>query len=156
MKSILSDVKYKNPNVLGQSFKLTIESLLRENEEVPVKVEAAIALQMMLSSQGETCKKFVQPQIRQITMELLEIIRQTENDDLTTVMQKIVCSYTEELIPVAVEMCTHLVTTFAQVCHQLAKHRQDIFTWENESLKGFFVYIFWGINEFSVWKQFSV
>ena len=151
-----SDVKYKNPNVLGQSFKLTIESLLRENEEVPVKVEAAIALQMMLSSQGETCKKFVQPQIRQITMELLEIIRQTENDDLTTVMQKIVCSYTEELIPVAVEMCTHLVTTFAQVCHQLAKHRQDIFTWENESLKGFFVYIFWGINEFSVWKQFSV
>ena len=71
---------------------------------------------MMLSSQGETCKKFVQPQIRQITMELLEIIRQTENDDLTTVMQKIVCSYTEELIPVAVEMCTHLVTTFAQVC----------------------------------------
>jgi len=115
MLHYFADVKYKNPNVLGQSFKLTIESLLRENEEVPVKVEAAIALQMMLSSQGETCKKFVQPQIRQITMELLEIIRQTENDDLTTVMQKIVCSYTEELIPVAVEMCTHLVTTFAQV-----------------------------------------
>ena len=30
-------------------------------------------------------------------------------------MQKIVCSYTEQLIPVAVNMCKHLVETFAQV-----------------------------------------
>merc|ERR1719361_2547913 len=109
------DVKYKNPNVLSQSFNLTIESLLRKNEEVPVKVEAAIALQMMLSSQGDSTKQFVEPHIKPITMELLNIIRQTENDDLTTVMQKIVCSYTEQLIPVAVQMCTNLVETFAQV-----------------------------------------
>ena len=109
----LADVKYKNPNVLSQSFNLTIESLLRKNEEVPVKVEAAIALQMMLSSQGnfkyiiffslnqlfvyfsqlylftffsgDSTKAFVEPRITEITMELLEIIRQTENDDLTTV-----------------------------------------------------------------------
>ena len=84
-----ADVKYKNPNVLGQSFKYTIEALLRPNEEVPVKVEAAIALQMMLSSQGDSTKQFVEPHIKPITMELLNIIRQTENDDLTTVMQKI-------------------------------------------------------------------
>ena len=30
-------------------------------------------------------------------------------------MQKIVCSYTEELIPVAVQMCLELVQTFSQV-----------------------------------------
>jgi hypothetical protein len=82
---------------------------------VPVKVEAAIALQMMLSSQGENTKAFVQPRIKEITMELLKIIRETENDDLTTVMQKIVCSYTEQLIPVAEQMCLNLVQTFAQV-----------------------------------------
>jgi hypothetical protein len=41
-------------NVLGEAFNLTIERLLKENEEVPVKVEAAIALQMMLSSQVTT------------------------------------------------------------------------------------------------------
>ena len=70
---------------------------------------------MMLSSQGENTKAFVKPRIREITMELLKIIRETENDDLTTVMQKIVCSYTEELIPVAVQMCLELVQTFSQV-----------------------------------------
>ena len=30
-------------------------------------------------------------------------------------MQKIVCTYTEQLVPVAVDMCKHLVETFAQV-----------------------------------------
>ena len=70
---------------------------------------------MMLSSQGDITKAFVEPRIREITLELLKIIRETENDDLTTVMQKIVCSYTEQLIPVAVDMCNHLVETFAQV-----------------------------------------
>ena len=58
---------------------------------------------------------FVEPQIREITIELLHIIRDTENDDLTSVMQKIVCTYTEQLTPVAKDMCIHLVDTFAQV-----------------------------------------
>jgi len=58
-------------NVLGEAFRLTIESLLKENEEVPVKVEAAIALQMMLSSQDELAKKYVEPKIREITLELV-------------------------------------------------------------------------------------
>ncbi len=115
MLHYFADVKYKDPKVLGESFTLTINSLLKPGEEVPVKVEAAIALQMMLSSQGDNTKVFVEPRIREITLELLKIIRETENDDLTSVMQKIVCSYTEQLTPVAVDMCKHLVETFAQV-----------------------------------------
>ena len=51
MLHYFADVKYKNPMILDQSFKLTIASLLKKDEEVPVKVEAAIALQMMLTSQ---------------------------------------------------------------------------------------------------------
>lgn len=115
MLHYFADVKYKNPNVLAQSYSLTIDSLLKPGEEVPVKVEAAIALQTMLSSQGDSTKQYVEPRIREITLELLKIIRETENDDLTSIMQKIVCSYTEQLTPVAVDMCKHLVETFAQV-----------------------------------------
>ena len=92
---------------------MTINSLLHDKEP-PVKVEAAIAVQMMLSSKGDLAKKYLEPQIREITLELLKIIRETENDDLTTVMQKIVCTYTEQLVPVAVDICQHLVGTFAQ------------------------------------------
>ena len=70
---------------------------------------------MLLSGQEERAEKYVEPHIRPITLELLNIIRETENDELTTVMQKIVSTYTEQLMPVAVEICQHLVTTFGQV-----------------------------------------
>lgn len=109
-----SDVKYKNDAVLAEAFRLTIESLLHD-KEAPVKVEAAIALQMMLTSKGDSAKIYLEPRIREIVLELLQIIRETENDDLTTVMQKIVCTYTEQLVPVAVDICQHMVGTFAQV-----------------------------------------
>ena len=116
MLHYFADVKYKSNEVLGQAFNLTIHSLLRD-KEVPVKVEAAIAIQMMLGSQGVAAHQFVKPQIGEITMELLQIIRDTENDDLTSVMQKIVCTYTTDLIPLAEKICNHLVDTFAQVIY---------------------------------------
>lgn len=114
MLHYFADVKYKNQNILIESFNLTIKSLLHD-AEAPVKVEAAIALQMMLSHHDEVAKSIVEPQIGNITMELLKIIRDTENDDLTSVMQKIICTYTDQLAPLAVDICNHLVATFAQV-----------------------------------------
>lgn len=43
------------------------------------------------------------------------MIRETENDDLTSVLQKLVRTYVEEVTPLAVEMTSHLVQTFAKV-----------------------------------------
>ena len=44
---------------------------------------------------------------------LLHIVRETENDDLTNVIQKMICEYSEEVTPIAVEMTQHLVSTFS-------------------------------------------
>uniref|UniRef100_A0A0A9YIV7 Importin-7 n=2 Tax=Lygus hesperus TaxID=30085 RepID=A0A0A9YIV7_LYGHE len=55
------------------------------------------------------------PQVKPITLELLQIIRQTENDELANVMQKIVFTYSEQIAPIAVEICQHLATTFSMV-----------------------------------------
>ncbi|XP_068142883.1 importin-7 [Drosophila tropicalis] len=107
------DVQIKNPEVLREIMRLTTNALLTDNE-LPVKVEAAIGLQMFLSSQ-EKAPEYVEGQIKEITKELLTIIRETENEDLTNVMQKIVCTFTEQLLPVATEICQHLATTFSQV-----------------------------------------
>lgn len=41
---------------------------------------------------------------------LLNIVRETENDDLTNVIQKMICEYSEEVTPIAVEMTQHLVS----------------------------------------------
>lgn len=110
-----SEIKIKNPQVLAEIIRLTTNALLTDTE-LPVKVQAAIALQMYLTSQDQAnCAQYLENQIKPITLEILTIIRETENEDLTNVMQKIVCTFTEQLTPIAVEICQHLATTFDQV-----------------------------------------
>ncbi|KAL6429387.1 hypothetical protein ACFW04_008221 [Cataglyphis niger] len=108
-----SEIRFKSEQILVEVIRLITNALLTD-QDLPVKVEAAIALQMMLAAQPKA-QKYIEPLIKQITLELLTIIRQTENDDLTSVMQKIVCTYTEQLMPIAVEICQHLAATFSQV-----------------------------------------
>lgn len=50
---------------------------------------------------------------------LLHIVRETENDDLTNVIQKMICEYSEEVTPIAVEMTQHLVSASH---HTLTEH----------------------------------
>ena len=102
-----SEIKFKQEVILMEAMRLTINALLTD-QDLPVKVEAAIALQMLLMAQDKS-QKYVEPLIKQITLELLNIIRETENDDLTTVMQKLVGTFPDQLMPIAVEICQHLV-----------------------------------------------
>ncbi|XP_020286261.1 importin-7 [Pseudomyrmex gracilis] len=108
-----AEIKFKSEQILMDAVRLITHALLND-KELPVKVEAAIALQMMLSAQHKV-PQYVEPMIKQITLELLSIIRQTENDDLTTVMQKLVCTFSQQLMPIAVDICQHLAATFSQV-----------------------------------------
>lgn len=56
-----------------------------------------------------TAKEYITPHIRSVMQALLHIVRETENDDLTNVIQKMICEYSEEVTPIAVEMTQHLV-----------------------------------------------
>lgn len=107
------EIKFKQEDILATAVNLTTNALLTD-KELPVKVEAAIALEMLLACQSKA-EKYAEPRIKEITMEVLTIIRETENDDLTNVMQKVVCTYTAQLLPIAVEICQHLAQTFSQV-----------------------------------------
>lgn len=107
------DIKLKNPQVLAEIMRLASNALLTD-KELPVKAQAAIALQMFLTTQ-KNASPYIEPQIREITMEILTIIRETENEELTNVMQRIVAVYSNQLMPIAVEVCQHLATTFTQL-----------------------------------------
>lgn len=52
----------------------------------------------------------MKPHVKTVIIELLSLIRDTENDDLTGTMQRLVCTYVEEVTPIAVEMMSHLVS----------------------------------------------
>jgi importin-7 len=108
-----SDIKIKNPENLAKIMQLSSNALLTD-PDLPVKVEAAVCVQMFLISQPESCQ-YVEGQIKNITIELLKIIRETQNEDMTNALQKIVCSFSEQITPIAVEICQHLASTFSQV-----------------------------------------
>lgn len=106
-------VRFKSEQLLVEAVRLTVTALLTDTE-LPVKVEAAIAIQMLLASQEKT-HKYLEPQVTAVTTELLKIIRETENDNIANVLQKIVPLYTEQLMPMAFEITDHLATTFSKV-----------------------------------------
>ncbi|XP_052745719.1 importin-7-like [Bicyclus anynana] len=108
-----ADVHFKSEPLLVDVVRLTVNALLHDSE-LPVKVEAAIALQMLVSSQ-EKVYILLEPQVAAVTFELLQIIRETENDNIANVLQKIVPLYTEKLTPMACEIMDHLATTFSKV-----------------------------------------
>ncbi|KAL5007680.1 hypothetical protein ScPMuIL_016486 [Solemya velum] len=107
------ELKFKTDGNLLRALELT-KGCLCGDKDLPVRVEAAIALQMLITEQ-EKAKQYIQPHVKPVILELLKVIRETENDDLTSVMQRLVCTYVQEVTPIAVEMMSHLAQTFAQV-----------------------------------------
>lgn len=113
------DVEFKDQAILAEILRLSTHALLTD-EDLPVKVEAAIVLQVFLSSQvGEgynIVKAAIAAQnIQSVTMELLRMIRETEIDDLNTAMQTIVATFSEHLAPIVVEICKHLEAMFKEL-----------------------------------------
>lgn len=107
------EVKFKNQQVLIDILRYATNALLND-KELPVQVEAAIIIQVYLSTQDDA-PKYLESEINAITMKLLKIISETENDELTSIMQKIVCTFAEQLLPIAVNICQELAETFRRI-----------------------------------------
>ncbi|XP_061921593.1 importin-8 isoform X1 [Entelurus aequoreus] len=104
---------FRNVMALRNAVELVKKDLVDDNE-MPVKVEAAIALQTLVSNQKEA-KLYIRPFIRPVMQELLHVVKETENDDLTNVIQKMICEYNEEVAAIAVDMTQSLAEIFARV-----------------------------------------
>ncbi|CAB4067352.1 IPO7 [Lepeophtheirus salmonis] len=89
MESFLVNVYFQNLQPLRVIYvQEPFHSL--KTKKWPVKVEAAIALKNILSNHEAKSRPYVEPKIREISLELLKVIRETESDDLASVMQKLV------------------------------------------------------------------
>lgn len=122
-------VEFKTRPILAEIIRLSSNALLTDTD-LPVKVEAAIVLQVYLSSQDGEAHNCVKESmlrtptgepdhegknVQNITMELLKIIRETEIDDLNTAMQTIVVNFSEYLTPIVVSICKHLEEMFTEL-----------------------------------------
>lgn len=86
---------------------------LINDKELPVKVEAALALQFFIKRQPKA-KDFIHPHMQVVIQELLHVIRETENDDLTDALQDLIRQYSNDprLGEMAVVIAQHLALTF--------------------------------------------
>uniref|UniRef100_A0A8C9YYY9 Importin 8 n=1 Tax=Sander lucioperca TaxID=283035 RepID=A0A8C9YYY9_SANLU len=108
-----SPLRFHDELVLRNAVELVKQDLI-DDKEMPVKVEAAIALQTLVSNQ-EQAKLYIRPYIRPIMQELLHVVKETENDDLTNVIQKMICEYNQEVAAIAVDMTQNLAEIFTRV-----------------------------------------
>lgn len=106
-------IEFKNPNNIGLATQSVLQCTLSDHE-LPVKVEAALCLQSLLHAQ-EQAREVTRPNVKALTLELVQIIRSTESEDVMEVLQKIVYLYPEDLYAIAVDMTNHLAQTFHQL-----------------------------------------
>ncbi|CAF1083384.1 unnamed protein product [Adineta steineri] len=111
-----SKLEYTNPDNSVRCLTFLINCLCNDTS-LPVKVEAAMALNLFMSDSdtGEKGKAIIIPHLQIIVMRIIEIIRQTEIDDIMIVLQKIVGLFDQELQPIAVQMTSQLVEFFKHV-----------------------------------------
>ncbi|XP_035003852.1 importin-8 isoform X6 [Hippoglossus stenolepis] len=108
-----SPLSFQDELVLRNAVELVKQDLI-DDKEMPVKVEAAIALQTLVSNQ-EQAKLYIRPYIQPVMQELLHVVKETENDDLTNVIQKMICEYNQEVAAIAVDMTQNLADIFTRV-----------------------------------------
>ncbi|CAK9302242.1 unnamed protein product [Gordionus sp. m RMFG-2023] len=82
-----------------------IELLLRD-PCLPVKVEASIAIKSLVS-RNEKAKEALIPRLKEILSELLNILKLTLNEEMTIVLKKIICIYSDQVKPLILEMLKH-------------------------------------------------
>uniref|UniRef100_A0AAQ4RJ81 Importin N-terminal domain-containing protein n=1 Tax=Gasterosteus aculeatus aculeatus TaxID=481459 RepID=A0AAQ4RJ81_GASAC len=108
-----SPLRFHDELVLRNAVELVRQDLI-DDKEMPVKVEAAMALQTLVSNQDQA-KLYIRPHIRPVMRELLHVVKETENDDLTNVIQKMICEYNQEVAAIAVDMTQNLAEIFIRV-----------------------------------------
>uniref|UniRef100_A0A1I8BG76 Importin N-terminal domain-containing protein n=1 Tax=Meloidogyne hapla TaxID=6305 RepID=A0A1I8BG76_MELHA len=123
-----SDTIFKNSNILERVVNALIKAI-KEDHEVPVKVEAALALQSLINDQDQKggVVQFVRPHIRDVLIILLRLVAETHLDDLPTVVDTLVENFEDEIIPVSYEITVELVDIFNKMVKSYDSDEDQIF-----------------------------
>jgi len=116
------EVKFKHNSSIIAICDLLKLLLLRDNE-LPVRVEAASAMSAVLQDQP-AAEKHWQADVKEIVQALLELVRSTESDELTNVVQKVICAYSEDIAPFAVDITQNLAQTFMQLAQSIREEQE--------------------------------
>uniref|UniRef100_A0A183DCJ3 Adaptin_N domain-containing protein n=1 Tax=Gongylonema pulchrum TaxID=637853 RepID=A0A183DCJ3_9BILA len=111
-------------NIYGE----LVNRLSDPNDELPVKVEAAIAIQHVLEGQARCLpevknrstadRSMLKPHIRVVVIEVLRLVARAEIEEMTGVMDALLEEFVDDIIPIAVDVATELVTFAFWISHR--------------------------------------
>ncbi|VIO88895.1 Uncharacterized protein BM_BM9554 [Brugia malayi] len=78
-----------------------VKRLADVGEELPVKVEAAMAIQHMLEAQTKY-RSVLKPHVHSVIIEVLRLVARAEIEEMTNVMEVLLEDFVEDIIPIAV------------------------------------------------------
>ncbi|VDK80864.1 unnamed protein product [Onchocerca ochengi] len=84
-----------------------VKRLADTGEELPVKVEAAMAIQHMLEAQTKY-RSVLKPHVHAVIIEVLRLVSRAEIEEMTSVMEVLLEDFVEDIIPIAVDVATEL------------------------------------------------
>lgn len=107
----------------------SVKACILNDNCLPVNVEACCALQELLNEEemevDAGVKENIGQHIREIMLKMLNLIRDTENDDVSNVIQRLIYVYEDEISSFAVEIMTHLAETFLSVVKSAEEQEED-------------------------------
>lgn len=101
------DFEFDNDLTLGQAVNCLQYALIHD-KQLPVKVQAAISLQILIVNQEKT-RPMIEPNLDTIIIECLNIVKISQNDDVSNGLQRLICAYGEKILPIAAKIVTSLV-----------------------------------------------
>ncbi|KAF7231887.1 hypothetical protein EG68_10914 [Paragonimus skrjabini miyazakii] len=111
----LSDANFNDQSVFAQVVD-AVRKAISDDPELPVRAFAALCLSELIRSQDQV-HKLILPHLRDLILQLLKLLRETEFDDLNQVIERLMLSFEKEIAPIAVEIMQNLCLTFMQLVH---------------------------------------
>ena len=108
-------LEFKDPNNLILVYRHILECIA--DEELPVRVEAALALQPLI--RHDVIRTSMQENIPQIMQQLLKLANEVDVDALANVMEDFVEVFAAELTPFAVALTEQLRDTYLRIVREL-------------------------------------
>lgn len=119
--SKFEQLEFKDPNNLLIIYRNILESMA--DPELPVRVEAALALQPMI--RHEVIRASMQQNIPQIMQQLLKLANEVDVDALANVMEDFVEEFAAELTPFAVALSEQLRDTYLRIVRELLEKNSN-------------------------------
>jgi len=116
---------------LNKVFTKSLEILMKPDEELPVSVEAAMALSKLASEHQEKATSFMKQHIGDVLKQCLQLVNRTVNDDLTDVVKQFIQDFQEEVEPFAVDLAEGIKSSFIAMAENNDESNDD---YDNKAL----------------------